>query len=629
MKRRSESLSLPATHVIEAGAGPTKRAKTTADPWVVLGLVLSFVRALKEAVAAKWVVTLRLKRPTSKDRSFASHPKAQFWNHRLNHWIGPRMVAKQCNKKFWFDCTDCGHTILSGLNEIVRGSWCPYCSVPVKQLCGNAQCKSCHTKSFASHPRSANWATVNAINPKEAALFTRKKYWFNCGQCEHSFEASLSDVSTGTWCPYCVARKLCSDDRCTLCHKNSFASHPRASQWSTSNMCRPRDVARSSATKYAFDCDACGHAFSATLNSLSGGSWCPYCVARKMCSDEDCTFCHNNSFASHPRHAQWSATNSCRPRDVSKSNSSQKHAFDCDSCGHTFSSNLNNIVNGQWCPFCASKKMCADDGCTFCLERSFASHPRHTQWSDKNSCRPRDVARSTATKYAFDCDACGHTFSAALSRITSGSWCPYCAVQKLCGDNKCTFCFRNSFASHPRHVDWSTKNTCHPRSASKSSGRKFAFDCDSCGHTFETQLYNVGGGRGCPLCKHKSEKKCREFLCSVFGNSDVNSGRVNWCVNADTGYKLPFDMIIQSKRTICEVDGRQHLQPVPFFNKTMSFKEIWARDRFKEARAIANGYSVIRVRVADIYHDKNEWKQRLLAAIESVAILHPTVVKLY
>ena len=88
-------------------------------------------------------------------------------------------------------------------------------------------------------------------------------------------------------------------------------------------------------------------------------------------------------------------------------------------------------------------------------------------------------------------------------------------------------------------------------------------------------------------------------------------------------------MIVASKRTICECDGEQHFEPVPYFNKTMSFEEIWERDRFKEQRAIANGYSVIRVRVADIYRDLNDWKQRLLDALTNIIVEIPSVVKLY
>jgi len=149
------------------------------------------------------------------------------------------------------------------------------------------------------------------------------------------------------------------------------------------------------------------------------------------------------------------------------------------------------------------------------------------------------------------------------------------------------------------------------------------------GHRWKAVAANVANGRGCPECKHKSEQKCREFLRKTFGKSDIKSGRVGWCINPTTGKKLPFDMIVASKRTICESDGEQHIRPHAYFNKKQSFEEIWARDRFKEERAIANGHSVIRVRVADIYRDLNDWKQRLLDALTNIIVEIPSVVKLY
>ena len=88
-------------------------------------------------------------------------------------------------------------------------------------------------------------------------------------------------------------------------------------------------------------------------------------------------------------------------------------------------------------------------------------------------------------------------------------------------------------------------------------------------------------------------------------------------------------MIVASKRTCVESDGNQHYEPHPLFNQNMTFEEIWTRDRFKEQRALANGYSVIRVRVADIRLDQNDWKRRLLDAIESIDLENPSVIKLY
>jgi len=61
----------------------------------------------------------------------------------------------------------------------------------------------------------------------------------------------------------------------------------------------PRDVEKKSRVKYWFKCDNCNHDFSETLNNITNkNKWCPYCTAKKICDDDECEQCYNNSFAS-------------------------------------------------------------------------------------------------------------------------------------------------------------------------------------------------------------------------------------------------------------------------------------------------------------------------------------------
>lgn len=49
------------------------------------------------------------------ERSFASHPKAQYWSDKNE--ISPRECYKSICEKFWFNC-ECGHIFYSSLNSI-------------------------------------------------------------------------------------------------------------------------------------------------------------------------------------------------------------------------------------------------------------------------------------------------------------------------------------------------------------------------------------------------------------------------------------------------------------------------------------------------------------------------------
>jgi very-short-patch-repair endonuclease len=97
--------------------------------------------------------------------------------------------------------------------------------------------------------------------------------------CPHTFNSVLGNISNGgSWCPYCVNKKLCENKECQMCYERSFASHLKSKYWSNGNKLSPRQVFRSSHNKYWFICDRCPHKFKTVLHSISNGDrWCPYC----------------------------------------------------------------------------------------------------------------------------------------------------------------------------------------------------------------------------------------------------------------------------------------------------------------------------------------------------------------
>ena len=92
-------------------------------------------------------------------------------------------------------------------------------------------------------------------------------------------------------------------------------------------------------------------------------------------------YCFKKSFASYKgititgkkKVDCWSDKNKCIPIEVSYSNG-KKSLFDCDVCGHEFSSALSNIVSDKWCPYCSKKKRCNDLNCHYCFNNSFANY---------------------------------------------------------------------------------------------------------------------------------------------------------------------------------------------------------------------------------------------------------------
>lgn len=154
--------------------------------------------------------------------------------------------------------------------------------------------------TFASHPKSKFWSSRNEGKPEDYALNSHKVCWFDC-DCGHPFKSSLLNINQGNnWCPYCYNRNLCGN--CVSCFNKSFASHPKSIHWHTDNICKPTEVLKGSEKKFYFNCDKCPHKLYISLKKISSqGRWCPYCANQKLCDNNDCVMCYNNSFASVER----------------------------------------------------------------------------------------------------------------------------------------------------------------------------------------------------------------------------------------------------------------------------------------------------------------------------------------
>jgi very-short-patch-repair endonuclease len=379
------------------------------------------------------------------------------------------------------------------------------------KMCINPDCSICFDKSFSSNEKSKYWSEKNKESPRNVYKSSSKKIWFNC-DCGHEFETTLSNVTKhNQWCSYCSnpPKKLCKD-KCSTCFNKSFMLCEKSKYWSSKNIENQRMVFKGSSKKYWFDCN-CGHEFKIKLVSVSKGEWCPYCSNKKLCK-KDCKTCFNKSFSSYEKSKYWSSKNIENPRYVFKS-SGKKFWFNCI-CGHEFDISLDSISKGRWCSYCSNppKKMCDDNECKKCYNKSFLSSKKSKYWSFKNTENPRDVFKSSGKKFWFDCK-CGHEIEIALNKINSGCWCPYCSSQKLCD---CRTCFNKSFSSNEK-----SKYLCDnidPKKIFKNSNNKYNFKC-ICGHTFKTSIEKISKGTWCPYCCYPSKKLCKDNCSQCFNNS--------------------------------------------------------------------------------------------------------------
>jgi hypothetical protein len=323
---------------------------------------------------------------------------------------------------------------------------------------------------------------------------------------------------------------------------------------------------------------------------------------------------YEKSFASQKKSKFWSKKNEKQPSECRKSSHS-KYLFDCEKCGHEFENSLGHITNSnRWCSFCANQKLCDNEDCEMCFEKSFASHEKHIFWSVTNDKIPREVFKSDNKKYIFDCEKCFHEFESSLNNINNSKWCGFCSnpPKHLCDDEDCKLCKSKSFSSHPKAIFWSSKNDKKSREVFKSSGSKYLFVCEK-GHEFQSSLNDITYHNSwCPLCVNKTETKLYERMIPLFP-SMITQFKQDWCKNENNNY-LPFDFCIP-ERIIIELDGPQHFIQVSNWTPP---EITFENDKYKEKCANENGYSTIRIVQDDVWNDKYDWCKELCETIENI-----------
>ena len=364
-------------------------------------------------------------------RSFAVKPASKFWSTK-NGRLQPRNVFRSTHKSFWFDCPECKHAFLKSPHDIGDQSLniCTYCVSSSRLLCKNLDCEICFEKSFASFKHETLiWSVKNKLDSRFVRKHCNKRFILNCSKCLHEFQIAPNNLCSGRGrgCPYCCVptKRLCDNLECKSCPERSFAAHPWSIHWSIRNVKTARQVVLNSAKKYWFDCPDCSHTFDQRPSAIAKGVWCVFC-AGGLCNDDDCHTCFSKSFASHWKVVYWSVINKEDPRTIRKGSSS-KFWFFCIDCHHVFRARMEHFVNSDYgCHYCCipTKKLCANSDCDNCHEKSFASHPKSKFWSSVNSKTARQVAKSTADSYVFDCNDCKKTFTIALERLDRGQWCP-------------------------------------------------------------------------------------------------------------------------------------------------------------------------------------------------------------
>ena len=277
-------------------------------------------------------------------------------------------------------------------------------------------------KSCAHNPELVKiWSTENELNPEQVYLKSGKKIKWNCFTCNHTYEQTPDTKNKkNTGCPYCSNSKLCENNNCKDCFNKSCASNEDyIKKWNDEK--NPRQIFLQSNMIINWKCNICKHIYIQSPNNKIRSDKCPYCVkpSRILCGK--CDLCFKKSCASKFLEI-WD--DKLDPKFIFLGYDKLIN-WKCLKCKHTYLQSPDNKRRGDDCPYCSNQKLCNEEKCKDCFNKSCASNENMVKiWNDKLV--PRDIFLKSGKKIKWKCLDCNNTYLQGVREKFNGNGCPKC-----------------------------------------------------------------------------------------------------------------------------------------------------------------------------------------------------------
>lgn len=277
------------------------------------------------------------------------------------------------------------------------------------QTINGLSCPTCNSFGFHYPELIDSWHSNNTQSPYEVAKKSNQKVWWRCNK-KHEWQ-SVVYSRTKHGCPYCAGLKVTP--------KNSFSNKkPELAQfWDIrKNEVQPNEVAWQSNKRFWFICEH-DHEFSAKLNNISNGKWCPYCSGQKVGYGNSLQDINPNLAAEWNQKKNKNKASEVRP-------GSNKKAWWICSEGHEWEATIASRNAGNGCPFCSNRYV----GYGNSLGDMYPHLIEEIDQS-RSDIDPFDVGAHSDTLVWWICKR-GHSWEAPVRRRTSeGRGCRYCTAQ--------------------------------------------------------------------------------------------------------------------------------------------------------------------------------------------------------
>ena len=280
------------------------------------------------------------------------------WDYDKNGISVPSDFSYGSKKKAWWKCNVCKHSWLSTINNRVYGSGCPSC-------CGRILSRlTCLKYVNPKLSREWNYEKNGNLSPFDVFPNSVILVWWKCKR-GHEWQALISNRNNlKQSCPYCTSKKV-NDENCLL------KINPKLSKsWSSKNKINPSQVFPNSNEKFWWKCEVCNNEWSATVNSRTCGTGCPYCCGQKVCDANSLGVLNPNLAKEwHPtKNLKWTAKHFTI-------NSSKKVWWKCSVCGKSWQATIaNRSACGTGCPRCQKITLFDGTECDSLIEAYFYLH---------------------------------------------------------------------------------------------------------------------------------------------------------------------------------------------------------------------------------------------------------------
>ncbi|GAA0102448.1 hypothetical protein UT300012_31630 [Paraclostridium bifermentans] len=254
-----------------------------------------------------------------------------------------------------------------------------------------------------------------------------------------------------------------------------------------------------------------------------------------------------------------------------------------------------NFINGVRCGYCYNRKVHPLDSFGQYLQDNNLLH----LWSDKNDVDPFTISKSSSKKVWMLCDnkyknEINNTmkrdyhgdYEVARNNFIAGNRCPYCINRKIHKYDSFGYLYPEKAKC------WHEDNDKNPYEVAPSSGKKFKFRCDECGHEWNITPKHISEEKWCPKCaSSKGEKRIKEYL-------DRNNIRYIHDepyfkdLLSDLGNPLRPDFILPEPKIWIEYDGEFHFKKM---FKGDNYETLKIHDKRKNEYAKKHGWKMVRI----------------------------------